>query len=157
MGASDTHRREPLLAPHGVVDHPTTYETTPMPASNCLRGGICSMSPGAGVPLPLPDPSHPSQELRQAHDDTAMSSCLRGGIPSVSPGTGGTTSAPWHTSAITTDPRRHRREQLLAGCIPTPSSAPVFDEVRNCGSSQTQELLHDGRQWVYPYLLTHGS
>ena len=41
--------------------------------------------------------------------------------------------------------------------MPSLSSAPVFEEARNCGSSQTQELLHDGRQRVYRYPLTRGS
>jgi len=70
------------------------------------------------------------QWLRRAHDDTAASICSWGGpLPGLDDD----------------------------DAISSSSSAPVLEEARNCGSSQMQELLHDGRRRVYRYPLTHGS
>jgi hypothetical protein len=118
----------------------------------------------------------PPQPLRQAHGDTAasncspvdpyetthmpVSSCLQGD-PSGSSGRGGITTAPWPTSAVMTGHDDTAASTCSRGgslsrpddddALSSSSSAPVLEEARNCGSSQTQELLHDWRRRVYPY------
>ena len=98
----------------------------------------------------------------------SVSHCSQGGgslrdeahARSKSPGAGGVTAAPWPTSPARDEPTTTPPRATARGVDPYPddddpvsssSPAPVLDGARNCGSSQTQELLHDGRHGVYPY------
>ncbi|KAF8239810.1 hypothetical protein L208DRAFT_1385392 [Tricholoma matsutake] len=60
-GAQTTRIRVVVLAPGCKLcaTNRTPYETTPTPASNCLRGGSSSLSPGAWGATAAPWPHHP--------------------------------------------------------------------------------------------------
>jgi hypothetical protein len=154
LSGYDGPRTTPPRASARGVD---PYQTTPTPVSSCSRGGSLSLSRPRrrrrrNVVVVISSCARRSPQLRVFPDAGAVSRRLAGWDTCVTRTRGHSSFLTGYDGPTTTPPRASAR-----GVDPYPglddddddamsssSPAPVLEEARNCGSSQTQELFHDG-------------